>query len=353
MTNVSKRFRKGALSKAANAVRSAGRYGDTHVVHINDRELAEMAGAWGMPTINPDTGLPEFFDLGGILSSAAQIASAVAPVVMQATAKKPVVQSSGPTYTQPTGARGPVGPTGNPTHTTSSDGGFSLSGVLGSLGNSNVLWPALIGAGITAIDQLYDPKTPSVADQLAEIQAAQNRANPEWNKPLPKAEFNRSANDMSGIDWSNYGTTGGQADFFGGQDNPTIKAAHGGAIAQMRDAGRMYRGPGGGQDDKIPAMLSNNEYVIDATTVADLGDGDPEAGAAKLDQFRAAVGRQKGRKPGTVPPKAHSRIMDYMHKQSGAMPTRLERMKEQISRSSGAMPTEMERSRLLKLMGGQ
>lgn len=51
---------------------------------------------------------------------------------------------------------------------------------------------------------------------------------------------------------------------------------------------------GTGRSDGVPAMLSNNEYVIDAETNALLGDGDPKAGAKKLDQMRSNIRKQKG-----------------------------------------------------------
>ena len=60
--------------------------------------------------------------------------------------------------------------------------------------------------------------------------------------------------------------------------------------------GKAVNGPGTGRSDEIPAMLSDGEYVIDAETVALLGDGSSKAGAERLDQFRINVRRDKGRK---------------------------------------------------------
>ena len=73
------------------------------------------------------------------------------------------------------------------------------------------------------------------------------------------------------------------------------------AIWKRRYAGRGYarggnvHGPGDGRSDSIPAELSDGEYVIDAETVALLGNGSTRAGADKLDQFRVAVRKHKGR----------------------------------------------------------
>jgi hypothetical protein len=68
-----------------------------------------------------------------------------------------------------------------------------------------------------------------------------------------------------------------------------VQAAHGGALSHY------VQGGGTGRSDSIPAQLSDGEYVIDAETVALLGDGSSKAGAAKLDQFRANIRKQKGR----------------------------------------------------------
>jgi hypothetical protein len=54
-------------------------------------------------------------------------------------------------------------------------------------------------------------------------------------------------------------------------------------------------GAGTGRSDEIPALLSDGEYVIDAETVALLGDGSGKAGAQRLDEFRAKIRKHKGR----------------------------------------------------------
>ena len=59
--------------------------------------------------------------------------------------------------------------------------------------------------------------------------------------------------------------------------------------------GYAVGGPGDGRSDEIPAMLSDGEYVIDAETVALLGNGSNKAGAQALDKFRANIRKHKGR----------------------------------------------------------
>jgi hypothetical protein len=60
-----------------------------------------------------------------------------------------------------------------------------------------------------------------------------------------------------------------------------LAMAHGGNVAD-------------GRTDNIHAMLSPGEYVMDAETVALLGNGNNDAGAKRLDHMREAVRKQKG-----------------------------------------------------------
>jgi hypothetical protein len=58
----------------------------------------------------------------------------------------------------------------------------------------------------------------------------------------------------------------------------------------------QVKGIGSGQDDKIPAWLSDGEYVWSAQDVADLGDGSTDEGVRRLDKMRQMVRQQAGRK---------------------------------------------------------
>jgi hypothetical protein len=79
--------------------------------------------------------------------------------------------------------------------------------------------------------------------------------------------------------------------------------AHGGSHSS-----RYVDGPGSGRDDKIPALLSDGEYVIDAETLALLGDGSTKEGAKRLDEFRANIRKHKGQalSRGQISPNAKS-----------------------------------------------
>ena len=68
--------------------------------------------------------------------------------------------------------------------------------------------------------------------------------------------------------------------------------------------GAPVHGPGDGQSDDIPAMLADGEYVFDADTVAQIGNGSTKAGAAALDKFRENIRAHKRSAPiNKIPPK--------------------------------------------------
>lgn len=68
--------------------------------------------------------------------------------------------------------------------------------------------------------------------------------------------------------------------------------------------GAPVHGAGDGQSDDIPAMLADGEYVIDAETVAQIGNGSTKAGAQALDKFRENIRAHKRSAPiNKIPPK--------------------------------------------------
>lgn len=75
---------------------------------------------------------------------------------------------------------------------------------------------------------------------------------------------------------------------------------HGG-ITMLAGGGRFLRGPGDGVSDSIPATiadkqparLADGEFVVDARTVSELGNGSSEAGARKLYEMMDRVHRAR------------------------------------------------------------
>jgi hypothetical protein len=93
--------------------------------------------------------------------------------------------------------------------------------------------------------------------------------------------------------------------------------AHGGLPTQMNQpmtegrndyrAGSRVTGAGDGQSDDIPAMLADGEYVFDADTVAQLGNGSTKAGSDLLDKFREELRSHKRSAPvNKIPPPSKS-----------------------------------------------
>jgi hypothetical protein len=100
-----------------------------------------------------------------------------------------------------------------------------------------------------------------------------------------------------------YGQKEGEFAFFGdgmaeGGEVDDDMVSH--LIAYRKGGGHMgpgqVKGIGSGQDDKIPAWLSDGEYVWSAQDVADLGDGSTDEGVRRLDKMRQMVRKGAGRK---------------------------------------------------------
>lgn len=115
----------------------------------------------------------------------------------------------------------------------------------------------------------------------------------------------RTTSDMGDVDYYRYGYGPAQSFFSNvpqGAKN-TSQAytgyAKGGSTGHAEDTAPRSSfavgGRGDGRSDEIPAMLSDGEYIIDAETVALLGNGSNKAGAQALDKFRVNVRKHKGR----------------------------------------------------------
>jgi len=99
---------------------------------------------------------------------------------------------------------------------------------------------------------------------------------------------------MPGAEMSGSGfARGGYPDLIGLDEPPGLPVRD----TFARGGGNRFVPPNGmsGRSDQVEARLSPNEYVMDAETVSMLGDGSPDAGADKLDQFRSNVRKHKGK----------------------------------------------------------
>ena len=75
-------YKDGGLAGLAQRVQSKGRYGDTILAHINPQEARMLQQMGGAGTINPHTGLPEFFNPLKIVRNIAKPVLKVAPYVL-------------------------------------------------------------------------------------------------------------------------------------------------------------------------------------------------------------------------------------------------------------------------------
>jgi hypothetical protein len=136
---------------------------------------------------------------------------------------------------------------------------------------------------------------------------------PGFYDPMRLYDYNRGQIGYGG-DITSYGRTGGEHQFFTPTVYTPIEYATGGSVAPDKygyytygDIPKTMRGfaqgglsalaKGGnydGRSDDIPAVLSDGEFVIDAETVALLGNGSSKAGANRLEEMRQAVRKQKG-----------------------------------------------------------
>ena len=88
--------------------------------------------------------------------------------------------------------------------------------------------------------------------------------------------------------------------------NPPVQAKAAGGLSQVQSM--KIGGGADGRSDDVNAVLSDGEYVMDAESVAMLGNGSSKAGAAKLDQMRSKIRQHKGQAlaHGKISPNAKS-----------------------------------------------
>jgi hypothetical protein len=91
-------------------------------------------------------------------------------------------------------------------------------------------------------------------------------------------------------------------------------------LGDYSDGGRLLKGPGDGVSDSIPATIANkqparladNEFVIPARIVSEIGNGSTDAGARKLYQMMDRVQRRRAKTVGknkvAVDSKAHKEV---------------------------------------------
>lgn len=175
--------------------------------------------------------------------------------------------------------------------------------------------PAKGGVFGTGVSPTQALALASVAGSLGaapqNVQAAVKQMSPEqqeyFNRPSVTFDWNRMQRDAAaaGMGLSQY-MAQAWPQITGGAYNQTVpRLARGGALSAVAN---LARGAGSGRDDTIDARLSDGEYVMDAETVAMLGDGSTDEGARRLDSMRAQLRKHKGANlsKGKISPNAKS-----------------------------------------------
>lgn len=186
-----------------------------------------------------------------------------------------------PTFLQRIFGGGNAGATGS--------GGSSTFGPLGKVALAGSVLSGLMSAP-QEVQQAASTLSPSQQEYF-------NRPSVTWDWDKLQADANASGTDLSNFmaqNWNNI--TSGQYNVTNPapvSPTPTpLPMANGGALSAVA---RFAKGAGSGRDDTIDARLSDGEYVMDAETVAMLGDGSSEDGARKLDMMRSQLRKHKGK----------------------------------------------------------
>lgn len=148
--------------------------------------------------------------------------------------------------------------------------------------------PTQLMAGATLLGSLGSAPQP--------VQQAVQNMSPDqqeyFNRPSITWDWNKLQNDAAGAN-QDVGTfmSLNWPRITSGEYN-VVNKAQGGSISPLA---RFAQGSGSGRADTIDARLSDGEYVMDAETVALIGDGSSKAGAQRLDQMREQIRKHKGK----------------------------------------------------------
>jgi hypothetical protein len=159
-----------------------------------------------------------------------------------------------------------------------------------SVGNAAAMLPLL--------SMFSGAQTPEEIQQVVSTMSPEQRE--YFSRPLRTWNWDMldAAAKMEGIPVGNYialnwdKVGGGAFDKPEAEEEAVPKLARGGALNRVA---YLASGGGTGRSDSIDAKLSDGEYVMDAETVALIGDGSTNAGARRLDQMRSKIRQHKGK----------------------------------------------------------
>jgi hypothetical protein len=151
---------------------------------------------------------------------------------------------------------------------------------------------------LALLSSLKSSRPPEVNAAIEKMSPAQQEY---FNRPSIKWDWNKLQSDANAqqMSLSQYMSTYWPQIAAGTYSIEPAAMAMGGMYAMgggpLGAVARLVRGGGSGRDDTINARLSDGEYVMDAETVAMLGDGSADEGARRLDGMRAQLRKHKGK----------------------------------------------------------
>ena len=311
-----------------------GRQGDNTLVHVNPMELKALDNmAPGGLTRNPYTGLPEAFKLKDILPALGAVAATVltggtalpafaaaglggAAGAAAAGYNREEILGAGVGSALTAGIMGPTGFGGKEAATQlateAAETGVVQTGLAGVPGAESVGRGLLTEGGKelaagTARElgaQTLGMAGYGAAGAMLPAVLAAPEVKEEPTGPIQSIKTENVYQGQSKEDIDKFIRQGGTTPQFFKQTvlQPGIYRQEGGSMSSPE--GRMFsgmvEGKGDGMSDEVAfdvvgdpqidtAMLSPDEYVMDAYTVAALGNGSSDAGAEKLDAFRTAL----------------------------------------------------------------
>jgi hypothetical protein len=150
---------------------------------------------------------------------------------------------------------------------------------------------ALAGLAGAAAAQTPPPEAQKAIESMSPTQKEYfNRPSYVWDWDKMSSDAAAQGMDLGTFmakNWNN--VSGGQYNKQVGTEQTEVAKARGGALNALAQGG------GSGRADTIHAKLSDGEYVVDAETVALLGDGSTKEGAKRLDEMRKKLRMQKGK----------------------------------------------------------
>jgi hypothetical protein len=326
-------------------LRLQGRHGDTELAIISPYLLeffSEMAAH--EPQENPETGLPEFFSFKNFFRSAVRVVGTLLGPIGGFAASKLTGQSTGAALKNAfIGAALPMAAMGIPYVASAmglggaggaAGGAGGASGILGNLFGGSAGGAGGTGGGLVSNLSGVGTMLPGAGQMAA--QAAQaglqggapggmptaagqqgggilgsllggvgkalplvgaglmlNKGRQEENKQIKDYEKERRAENEA--ERERYGFNEPlrkrQPQNLEATNTPISREDYeSGSIPRFfRASGGAIRGEGKGQQDNIKKDIKENSYIIDASTVSDLGDGSSQAGIKELDNYFSKI----------------------------------------------------------------